>query len=453
MFIYVRLAGMPKGSGKRTRRRGRKPKPKLKRQDIRGSKHVKLIIDLLKPLRAHRDCPNRRLHYDELVAYLLLYFFTPALDSMRGIQQMSNLEAVKKKLGLRRFSLGSFSEASHVFDPSLLEPIIEELTCRLEDVGADERLRALEVAPMLVDGTLLHALPRMAWALWLRHSEHAAKMHLEYDLLKSAPVHATLTHGNGDERRELRKSLRAGIPPKEPEEAPERRAKARRRGAKLYVLDRGFADYGLMSEILTTGNSFLVRINQNAVYEVLEQLEIAPEAAKAGVVRDEIVRLGCEASPQLHDRRIRVVQVHVEDESARLGLPRQYRRKRVSSDKTHRSDKSEYTLLLATDQLELDALLVCQLYRYRWQIELFFRWFKKVLEADYVLCESENGMTILMYCALIASILVRLWTGRKPTKRTFEMLSFFFSGWASERELIAHIDSLKEADGEAKGNN
>jgi IS4 transposase len=100
--------------------------------------------------------------------------------------------------------------------------------------------------------------------------------------------------------------------------------------------------------------------------------------------------------------------------------------------------------LLLSDQVDLDAATIALLYRYRWQIELFFRWFKKVLEADHLLSLSENGLSIVMYCALLASMLITLWTGRKPVKRTFEMLCFYFGGWASDAELLAHIEGLKE---------
>ena len=67
--------------------------------------------------------------------------------------------------------------------------------------------------------------------------------------------------------------------------------------------------------------------------------------------------------------------------------------------------------------MDLDAEFVALGYRYRWSVELFFRW------------------------------LISLWTGRKPTKRTFEMVYFYFSGMASEEELLAHIAKLKPHDG------
>ncbi len=46
----------------------------------------------------------------------------------------------------------------------------------------------------------------------------------------------------------------------------------------------------------------------------------------------------------------------------------------------------------------------------------------------------------------VASLLISLWTGRKPTKRTLEMVCFYLSGWADEEELLAHIEGLKKHD-------
>jgi hypothetical protein len=63
-----------------------------------------------------------------------------------------------------------------------------------------------------------------------------------------------------------------------------------------------------------------------------------------------------------------------------------------------------------------------------------------------LLSACENGVEIQVYVAIIASLLVSLWTGRKPTKRTYEMLCFFFCGMADEDELIAHLNKLKKHD-------
>ena len=101
---------------------------------------------------------------------------------------------------------------------------------------------------------------------------------------------------------------------------------------------------------------------------------------------------------------------------------------------------------LVTDRLDLNAEVIALLYRYRWQVELFFRWFKCVLGCKHLLAQSENGIRLELYAALIASLLIVLWTGRKPTKRTLEMLQFHLQGWASAEEVEAHIARLKDAE-------
>ena len=82
---------------------------------------------------------------------------------------------------------------------------------------------------------------------------------------------------------------------------------------------------------------------------------------------------------------------------------------------------------------------------YRWQIEQFFRWLKCVLNCRHLLSCNQNGVELQVYTALIASMLITLWVGGKPTKRTYEMLCLYFQGWATLAELLRHIQSLKPA--------
>ncbi len=397
---------------------GRKAKAKIHPREIRGANYLRNILDLLKPLHNHKDCPNRELHYDEYVAYILLYFFTPVLTSMRGLQQASEFDIIRNKLGLPRFSLGSFSEAGRVFKPEPLIRIIEELADRLDNIENVKKLLPEELALTAVDGTLLHAMPKMLWALWLDKENKAAKMHLEYNILKGIPTAATVTAGNANERTELESNLTAN---------------------KLYVLDRGYACYDLLDNIIKHQSSFLVRVQNNAVYRVIEERPLTDKQRAMGITRDLVVSLGSEGHSELEKRKLRLVEIRVKE------IPGQRRKNRVSSKKTFRTRSGDHTLLLVTDLLYLDAETIAELYRSRWQIELFFRWFKKVLQADQPLSLSKNGMTIIVYCALIASMLIVLWTGRKPTKRTYEMICFYFMGWVSEDDLAAHIERLPQA--------
>ena len=114
---------------------------------------------------------------------------------------------------------------------------------------------------------------------------------------------------------------------------------------------------------------------------------------------------------------------------------------RVTTDKRHK-DGTPVELVLVTNRLDLDADLIALAYRYRWTVELFFRWFKCILGCRHLLSHSENGVQLQIYMALIASLLISLWVGRAPTKRTYEMLCFYLSGWASTTEVIAHVERL-----------
>ncbi|NOZ22807.1 MAG: hypothetical protein GXP25_17145 [Planctomycetes bacterium] len=87
------------------------------------------VLDLLRPLHEHRDCPNRYLHYDEYVAFLLLYFFPPVLDSMRGLQQASEFNVLKRK--------SSSDDSGSVFDPELHERDIRFIEIYVRDIDAE----------------------------------------------------------------------------------------------------------------------------------------------------------------------------------------------------------------------------------------------------------------------------------------------------------------------------
>ena len=102
-------------------------------------------------------------------------------------------------------------------------------------------------------------------------------------------------------------------------------------------------------------------------------------------------------------------------------------------------------LWLITDRLDLDADLVALAYRFRWTVELFFRWLKCVLGARHLIATNRNGVTFQMYAALIVSLLIVLRTGRKPTKRTFEVIQFHLLGWVSDEEFDAHLAGLAAA--------
>ena len=241
----------------------------------------------------------------------------------------------------------------------------------------------------------------MAWALWLDDEHRAAKMHVHFDVLKGMPVQATVTAGNDSETQQLRATLQPG---------------------RLYVIDRGYAEYQLFQDILDARSGFIGRIRDNAVWTVIEERPVSGGPGRRGAQRP-LVWLGGHQSGAVFKQPLRILEVH--------------------TGKTDVHGRPE-VLLLATDRLDLEAELIALAYRFRWAVELFFRWFKCILGCRHLLTNSHNGVTIQVYLAILASLLISLWTGKKPTKRTYEMLCFYFCGWASEEELLAHLGKLQD---------
>jgi len=375
-----------------------------------GFKYLRLVGSLLQVLHdvgTERDrAGNRQLFYDQYATLVLLYFFTPTVTSLRGVQQLSELATVQQRWGLPRTALGTLSEAATVFDAALLQDVISELALRAwtrapQDPALGERERELLRDLVAIDGSLLPALPRMVWAVWQDERHRAAKMHLAFAALRQVPVGVTVTAGTGSERTQARQLVQPG---------------------GFYVCDRGYVDYELFAAWHVLPCSFIVRVQDNAAYEVAQVRSLSAAARAAGVTSDVVLqRWGtahhrpCAAWP------LRVV--------------------RVATDKRH-PDGTPVEMVLVTNRGDLDADLIAVAYRYRWTVELFFRWFKCILGCRHLLSHSENGVQLQVYMALIASLLISLWVGRTPTKRTYELLCFYLSGWASTREVLAHVERL-----------
>lgn len=376
----------------------------IKPEDIQGLKYFKLLNNAFSRLRdigTIRDrAGNREFFFDQYTSLLLVYFFNPTLTSLRGIQRASQLERVQKIAKCSRVSVGSFSEAQRVFDADLLQEILGELAHRAAPIAHGKEAEALKNLTA-VDGTLLPALPRMVWALWVSDTKRAAKLHLHFEVLKGVPARASVTAGNDSERQQLRKMLEPG---------------------RLYVHDGGYESFRLFQEIIDAQSSFIGRVREQMTWKVIEERPLSEAARQAGVVADLIVNLGGRKADGILKQPLRVI--------------------RVATVK----DGKPFELVLVTDRFDLDAELIALAYRWRWQIELFFRWFKCVLGCRHLLATSRNGVQIQVYVALIASLLISLWTGCKPTKATFEMLCHYFTGWATEDELMRHLATLKKAD-------
>lgn len=389
---------------------------KIKQEQLQGFKYFKAIAGMLESLHdagCQRDrAGNRQLHMDQYVSLLLLYMFNPICTSLRAVQQASELKKVQRKLGCPRASLGSLSEAATVFDSRLMQDVIEHLSDKLKPISSHSKLNDLGGILTAVDGTLIPALSKMTWALW-KTDRQAVKAHTQFDLQKYVPVKITVTNGNGNEKQVLADHLEAG---------------------RIYVKDRGYAKLALFQQILDAQSSFVCRLQDDVVYDILEEYALTEDAKTAGIVFDRQVRLG--SNKKTKERLsvpVRLVAVqctpHIKRAKTGRGGPEQ-------------TD----TLLIATDRFDLEADVIALIFKHRWMIEIFFRFFKHVLGCRHLLSYCQNGIELQTYAAIIACMLIALWTGRKPTLRTYEMLCWYFTGMADEEELLAHIAKLQKQD-------
>jgi hypothetical protein len=409
---------------------GSQAKEAIAESDITGMKYFDKLAPLLARLRdagCERDrSRNRQLHMDQYCLLILLYLFNPICSSLRAIQQASELPKVQKLLGCPRTALGSLSEAAGVFDSERLLAIIQELGGQLEPIACDPRLRDVTLTKTLtlVDATLVKALPKVMAASVLKSSTGSAlikwRLHSQFEVDRYVPTRIDVTGdggGENDERAVFEKNIQSD---------------------RLYAMDRGYAKFTLFNAIVAKGSSYVCRIRDNSVYEVSEEIAVTDEGRAANVISDQVVVLGQSSKKSDRpDHPIRMVVIKIKPHTS----AGKYKGGSSGVD-------SDGFLRIATNLLDVPAEVIALLYFYRWTIEIFFRMFKQMLGCRHLISHRQNGIEIQTYCAIIACLLISLWTGRKPTLRTYEMICYYLMGWADEETLTAHIAKLKNHDAE-----
>jgi hypothetical protein len=407
----------------------RKKKARVRERDVGGMKHLQKLLPLLDRLHdvgCERDrAGNRQLHFDQYCLLVLLSLFNPVINSLRGIQQASELQKVQRLLGCSRASLGSLSEAASVFDADRLKEIIEELGGQLQPLTREPRLHGISQTLTLVDATLVSALPRIMHASCRKGHDQSGmvkwRLHTHFDVMRYVPDRIEVTPeggGDHDERATLGRMIESD---------------------RLYVMDRGYAKFTLFNQIVAAQSSYVCRLRDNSTYEVLEDRPLSDADREAGILSDQIVQFTNSAPDRRPNHTLRLVCITTSQHTSRG----KYKGGSSGVD-------SDGVLRLATNLTEVPVDVISLIYRYRWTIEIFFRFFKHVLGCRHLLSTSENGIEIQTYCAIIACLIIALYTGRKPTLRTYEMICFYFTGLASEDELLAHVAKLQAHDAAKK---
>jgi len=393
----------------------------VQERDIQGMKYLDLLLPMLDRLHSvgcQRDkAGNRKLHYDHYCLLALLFLFNPLVRSLRGLQQASELKKVQRRLGCSRAALGSLSEAVDVFDPTRLEEIVRELLGKIpenHDVGRGHVKQALTA----VDGSIVKTLCSLTEAAYLRDKNgrtHCAwRFNTHFSIDRGVPekmeVSTAGNSGKGNEREHLRQRLEAD---------------------RCYVLDRWYGDFSLWNEIVAHDSSYVVRLKDNANLDrVIEERTLSAEAIEAGLLRDFVVKMG---RGRLPDHPVHVVMVKTTPHK---------KRGRAAGGTT--GPTSDGILRIATNLVDVPAEVIADIYQHRWTIELFFRFFKHVLGCRHLLSTDPVGIQIQAYMAIIACLLIHLWTGSKPTLSTYRMMCFYLQDLADEGELLEHVKKLPQ---------
>jgi hypothetical protein len=349
---------------------------------------------------------RRKLQYAEYLSLFLFGLFNPALKTMRALCAASQLERVQREVCGKSVSLGAFSDAQYLVEPAHLEHVFGELAGQVRKLPPDQ-------APpdwpqwFARDSSVFAALPRMAWALYGGGRKdgvnNAVRLHLNFQVFDDKPALADVTPGRVCERKSWQGQWERGAG---------------------YIGDRYFGkNFQLFGQLERRGCAYVIRMVEEATINVLEEIPVSEGDRREGVVRQAWATLGKE---EYRSVRLRVVWIEGRDSA----------------------------LILVTNlpPERLSAELVSMLYRRRWQIECFFRWVKCLLGCRHWLAESEEGVTLQLYLALIAAVLLQLHLGRRPNKRMLELLQLHQMGWATTEELIAGIQREQEREDRRRKN-
>jgi hypothetical protein len=338
---------------------------------------------------ATEEDDRRTLFAEDYFCSYLFAMLNPVVTSMRALCHVSHCQKMRA-VAAAPFSPAAFSEGQHRFDPAILEKVVREFAKENQGrgQGGDARVRQALAALTAVDGTVLRAVPRMAWAP-AGGPGTAIKLHLHFNVFDQIPEAWPITPGNVSESKVMAQTVKPGT---------------------LNVADRAYGhDFGLLARLRADGLEFVFRLFNNLVLTpVGPDRPLTEEDRRAGVVWDRRVRLGGQEDGPI----FRVVRVE------------------ANGDVFH----------LVTTREDLSAGLISLIYRQRWQIELYFKWIKMILNCRHWLAESPAGVQIQIYCVLIASLLLMLWTGQRPNKRMVESLQWYWTGMANEEDLVTLLE-------------
>jgi len=355
------------------------------------------IMSSLDPNEFHRCAarfpsqrPPRGLSaYDHFLA--LCFAQLTHRESLRDLAACLQTRAAYHAGFRSRVQRTNLAYANHQRDWRLFAAVAQVLMRRVERLYQDrpQAPELPEVAYALDASIIALSLALFPWAHW-ESNVAAVKLHTLLSLRTHAPAWAAVTEAAFPDLKALSDL------PVEP-------------GA-FYVMNRGYLDFTRLARWDRVQAFFVVRSKSHVRFRVVES---RPVDKRTGLRCDQIVRLKTRWSRRGYPQPLRRIGYWVE------------------------SDR--YSLVLLTNHLTLPALTVAELYRQRWQVELFFKWIKQHLRLRAFLGRSENAVRCQVWAAICAYLLVVIAKHRWGLPQTLHQILQIVSVSAFEQTPLAEM--------------
>ena len=324
--------------------------PKVWPEKLIGAKYVRLLEKQLQQLHDEDAHGNRRLFLDDVFVAYLLAFYNPTIRSLRTIEDLSQTQQAQKLISVDKICKSTLSDFNRLVDPERLVPIIETLRGQLSRKHASSAcphgLTELLKHTVAVDGTFLHAVANVAWAV-ANSNNHGATRH----------------RARLDARINVSTWLPEAIVVPDPGESEADSAIKHLQGGCIYLYDRGYPSFALLRAhyATTTGSGqepagikshFVMRYkkaggNSPSLSEATQR-PLTEEDRAAGVLSD---RVGYFTSDSAQREGIATIQLR------EVIVP-------------YEENGEPKTLRLITNLLDVSAHTIVLLYQYRWQVEI-----------------------------------------------------------------------------------
>ena len=311
--------------------------------------------------RYQGDYKNRRFScLDQLLT--MIFAQLTYCESLRDIEACLSARTTQLyHLGIRgRIRRSTLRDANEKRDARIFEEFAKILIGEARRLYVEEKMDVdLDATVYAFDSTTISlCLALFPWARF-RRRKAAIKLHTLLDLRGNIPSFILISSGKMHDIHALDQlPIEAG---------------------SFYLMDRGYIDYARLYRLQESCAFFVTRMKENTQYRVIES---RPVDKSTGVLCDQIIRLTGVNSADAYPERLRRIK--------------------------YRDETTGEVYEFLTNNFALAALVIAQLYKQRWQVELFFKWIKQHLRIKAFYGTSENAVRVQVWTAISAYVLLAI---------------------------------------------